>query len=83
MKIQNRFRVLLAEKETREGRTISLREIHEITGVPMHTLTGLRRNRAKMIAFDSLCALCQYLDCQINDLLEMIEDDGEIACLSR
>jgi putative transcriptional regulator len=75
MKIQNKFRVLLAKKEAQEGRTISLREIHETTEVPMYTLTGLMKNRAKVIAFDNLYALCQYLDCEVGDLLERANNE--------
>lgn len=76
--IKNRLRILLAQKETREGRSISLREVHRETGVPMSTVMGLASNAVKAISLESILALCVYLECGVGDLL-YIEDAQDEA----
>lgn len=71
--IRSRLRILLAEKENREQRTISLREVHRDTGVPMSTVMGLANNTARAIPLDGLLALCDYLKCEVGDILRIEE----------
>jgi putative transcriptional regulator len=75
--VRSRFQVLLAEKGMREGRTISLREVHRQTGVAMTALSGLTTNTARAINFDVLLKICQYLECQPGDLLVVQEVSEE------
>ena len=71
--VRSYLRVLLAQKENKERRTISLREVHRETGVPMSTVMGLANNTAKSVPLDGVLALCEFLGCEIGDLLR-IED---------
>ncbi len=71
--MRSRLRVLLAEKETREGRSISLREVVRVADVPISTVMGLANNTLREIPVDALGALCRYLDCDVGDLLRMEE----------
>ncbi len=71
--MRSRLRVLLAEKETREGRSISLREVVRMADVPISTVMGLANNTLREIPVDALGALCRYLDCDVGDLLRMEE----------
>ena len=71
--VRSRLRVLLAEKETREGRSISLREVVRVADVPISTVMGLANNTLREIPVDALGALCRYLDCDVGDLLRMEE----------
>ena len=71
--MRSRLRVLVAEKETREGRTISLREVVREAGVPISTVMGLANNTLREIPVDALGAICRYLDCEVGDLLRMEE----------
>ena len=71
--MRSRFRVLLAEKEIREGRSISLREVVRAADVPISTVMGLANNTLREIPVDALGALCRYLDCDVGDLLRMEE----------
>ncbi|HEU4327423.1 MAG TPA: helix-turn-helix transcriptional regulator [Roseiflexaceae bacterium] len=73
--IQSRLRVLLAEKENRERRTISLRELHRDTGVPMSTVMGMANNSLRAVPLDGLLALCEYLNCEVGDILRIEEVD--------
>jgi putative transcriptional regulator len=78
MAIVSRFKVLLAEKEVREKRTISLRQVVRETGVPISTVQGLANNSLREFPGASLEALCDYLGCRLGDLL-VIEEEQESA----
>ncbi len=69
--MNSQFRVLLAQKATRERRSISLREVVRDTGVAMSTVQGLANNSFKAISREALGALCGYLDCEVGDLLRI------------
>jgi putative transcriptional regulator len=70
--IRNRLRVVLAEKETRDGRRYTYREIEDLTGVSTSTLTDWAKGRVKQYAVVTLAALCQFLECVPADLLEYV-----------
>jgi len=73
--IQNRFRVLLAEKELRDGRSWSYAAIHEVTGVSPITLTKFSRQYVTMFSAVTLSRLCAFLECGIGDLLVRVLDE--------
>lgn len=73
MRLISRFKVLLAEKEMKERRTISLREVVRETGVPISTVQGLANNTLREFPSQGLVEICQYLGCSIGDLLELSE----------
>jgi DNA-binding Xre family transcriptional regulator len=75
--IRSHFRVLLAMKEQREGRSISLREVVRDTGVPISTVMGMANNTIKRIPVDELNRLCEYLGCEVGDLLKREAIDEE------
>lgn len=52
-------------------RKMSLTELSEKVGVTMANLSVLKRGKAKAIRFTTLIAICEALDCQPGDLLEL------------
>lgn len=74
--VKSHFKVLLAEKELRERRTISLRKVVAETGVANSTVLRLANNTIKRVPLDELAVLCAYLECEVGDLL-LLEDVGE------
>jgi putative transcriptional regulator len=52
-------------------RQMSLTELSEKVGVTMANLSILKRGKAKAIRFTTLVAICQALECQPGDLLEL------------
>ena len=52
-------------------RKMSLTELSERVGVNMANLSILKRGKAKAIRFTTLIAICEALDCQPGDLLEL------------
>lgn len=71
--VRSQLRVLLAQKEQREGRSISLREVVRVTEVPISTVMGMANNTLKRVPLDELNTLCDYLDCEVGDMLKREE----------
>jgi putative transcriptional regulator len=71
--VRSHLRKLLAEKEQAQGRNISLRSVASDTGVALTTVMGLANNKLRRVNLDDLQTLCEFLGCDIGDLLK-IED---------
>ena len=71
--MQSRLRLIIAEKELRDGRRWSLRTIAEESGANISTVQRLMNNTIKRIPTDELSALCRWLDCDVGDILVMAE----------
>lgn len=68
-KVRNRFLILLAEKEKREGRRIRNKEIAQVVGVNEHTVARWLKNEVQKVEFPLLEAFCDYFECEVGDLL--------------
>jgi len=69
MAIYNRLKILIAEKEFREGRKLTYRTVAEETGLNMSTLTAYMTQRVERFDKSTLEKLSEYLNCQPGDLL--------------
>jgi putative transcriptional regulator len=78
-RLQNRFLILLAQKEQRENRRIRNKEIAQAVGVNEHTVAKWLKNDVLKIDVPVLEAFCTYFDCDVGDLLYMErESDGAV-----
>jgi putative transcriptional regulator len=73
--VNNRFAVLLAEKQVKERRNISLVEVAEATGVSRQALYKWENNSINRFEMRVVNSLCKYFGVQIGDLFEYIEDE--------
>jgi len=73
-----RLKELLAEKEFRERRVITLIEVAEGTGIHRMTLSRLSNNKDANPTADVLDKLCSYFGCTMNQLVEHIPDNIDI-----
>ena len=55
-------------------RKMSLTELSERVGIAMANLSTLKTGKAKAIRFSTLLALCEALDCEPGDLIQLEED---------
>ena len=69
-----RLKELIADKEFREGRVITLVEIANATKVHRVTLSRLASPRGYNPTADVLDKLCSYFRCRIEHLVEHIPD---------
>lgn len=58
------------------------KELAEHIGITEANLSLLKQGKVKGIRFDTLDAICRYLDCQPGDILEF-ELDDETSATSR
>jgi len=73
--VNNRFAVLLAEKQIKERRNISLQEVAEETGIARQTLYKWENNSVNRFDTPIINALCQYFGVKPGELFEYIEDE--------
>ena len=55
-------------------RKMSLTELSERVGITMANLSNLKTGKAKAIRFSTLLALCEALDCEPGDLIQLEEE---------
>ena len=55
-------------------RKMSLNELSEKVGITLANLSILKNNKAKAIRFSTLEAICQALDCSVEDIMEYVPD---------
>lgn len=75
-RIVNRLRILVAEKEVRDRRQYSLRDIASTTGLSINTVAGYLRGNTTNFYGDVLIAFCEWLDCQPGDILVLESDES-------
>ena len=71
--MKSNFLVLLAAKQQRTGKRISLKQVAKEAGVPAYTVYGFANNTLKEYPGDVIAKLCVYLDCTIGELLTLEE----------
>ena len=55
-------------------RKMSLTELSEKVGITLANLSTLKRGKARAVRFSTLVAICEALDCEPGDLLELDQD---------
>jgi putative transcriptional regulator len=70
--IRFRLKELVADKEFREERVVTLSEIAEQTGIHRATLSKIANERGYNTGTDNVDKLCAYFGCDIQDLIQRI-----------
>ncbi len=73
--VNSKMKLLVAERELREHRRLSVRIITEESGASRSTVERLLNNTIKRVPLDELGALCRYFNCNVGDILQMEEED--------
>lgn len=69
--VKSRLRILVAQKELQERRTLGIRTIASEAGASVSTVQRLLNNTIKRVPLDDLGALCRYFDCDVGDIIRM------------
>jgi putative transcriptional regulator len=77
-KLKSRLLKLLLEKSNREERRITQTELAQAIKVSNNTISHLLNDELKKLDIGVIERLCEYFDCDINDLLylEAITDES-------
>ena len=59
-------------------RKMKSKELAEAIGLSEQNLSALRSGKARGVRFSTLSEICDVLDCQPGDLLEFVDERGEI-----
>lgn len=70
-----KLKELIADREFRESRVITLIEVATATGVHRMTLSKIANHRGYNPTADVLDRLCGYFSCRIEQLVEHIPDE--------
>jgi len=70
-KIVNHFRILLAQKATKQQKNIAFMDVQrDETGIAwLSTLNSCTNNQITRYDAPVIMAICEYFDCQVGDLL--------------
>jgi putative transcriptional regulator len=68
-RIKHRLFELIRQKELKEGRRITQKEIAEFAGVSEHTMINWLRNDQTRYETVVVERICDYFDCELCDLL--------------
>lgn len=68
-KIVNHFRILLAQKATKQKQNITLMDVQRETGIAWSTLNSWANNQVTRYDAPVIKTLCEYFDCQVGDLI--------------
>ncbi len=75
--MNSRLKILVAERELRERRSLSIRTITAESGASRSTVERLLNNTIRRVPLDDLAALCSYFDCSVADILQA-DDTPEV-----
>lgn len=73
--IRYRIQELIAEKQFREGKRVTLVELASSTGISRVTLSKMVNQRGYGTLTDHLDRLCSFFNCKLSDLAEYVPDD--------
>ncbi|MGQ8367456.1 helix-turn-helix domain-containing protein [Glaciecola sp. 1036] len=69
-----KLKELIAQKEFEEKRLVSVAEICSKTGIGRTTLSAILNNKGKNVGVDNVDKLCEFFDCEIQEILEYINE---------
>jgi len=72
-----RFKIkeMIAKKEFADGRRITIAEVAEAAGIHRMTLSKLINQKGYNTGTDNLDQLCEYFQCEIEELVEYIPNE--------
>lgn len=74
--IRFRLQELLAEKQFRDGRRVTMTELASATGINRVTLSKMVNQRGYSTVTSNLDSLCRFFGCKVGDLAEYIPDES-------
>lgn len=70
--IRFRLKELIADREFKEGRVITLAEIAVETGIHRATLSKIANERGYNTGTDNIDRLCTYFGCSVSEVMEFM-----------
>ncbi len=74
-RVVSKARQLRLEYQVKVGRTVTIEEVAEATGIARAALNRIELNQTERIDFDTIRKLCQFYGVPVGELLTMQEED--------
>lgn len=74
--IRFKLQELIAEKQFKDGRRVTMTELSEATGINRVTLSKLVNHRGYSTVTDNVDKLCKFFGCGVSDLMEYVPDEN-------
>lgn len=72
--IRYRLRELMAERQFKEGRLITVNEVAEATGIHRITLSRILNQRGYNTGTENIDRLCRYFSCEVGQVIEYVAE---------
>lgn len=73
--IRFRLKELIAEKEFRESRVVTIAEIAKETGIHRATLSKIANERGYNTGTENVARLCRFFDCEVGDVMQYLPEE--------
>lgn len=73
--IENNFRILLAEQKKK------MSDVEKDTGLAKNSIRSLYYETSKGIQFKTLATICDYLKCDVGDLIKLKKEEEGIESI--
>lgn len=67
---------MIEKKQFTEGRRVTINEIATSTGLNRMTLSKILNQKGYGTGTDTIDRLCEYFNCQVQDLMEHLTEDA-------
>lgn len=74
--LRYKLKELIADKEFRERRRITVQELAQVTGITRNTLSKMLNQHGASVRSENLDRLCAHFECSIEKLVEFIPESN-------
>jgi len=67
------MKVVIKLDQLLQERSMSQHELSRITGIRQPSINDMCRNQTVRLPLDNLAKICEALNCEINDILELVK----------
>ena len=74
--IRFKLQELIAERQFREGRRVTLIELSKATGISRVTLSKMVNQRGYSTVTDNIDKLCSFFECDVSEVMEYVDEES-------
>lgn len=71
------MRIILKLRSVLEQKDISQHELARLTDIRQPSINEMCNNQTKRLPLDNLAKICEVLECEITDILELVKEQSE------
>jgi putative transcriptional regulator len=75
--IRFKLQELIAERQFKEGRRVTLIELSKATGISRVTLSKMVNQRGYSTVTDNIDKLCSFFECDVSEVMEYVDEESK------